>query len=191
MKLQLNLDWTEFLSVLISKRVRFVLVGGHAVAAHGEPRLTEDLDVFVEPTVANAARLREALLALGFGNEVPPVRQLAMPGSIWMLGRKPWRIDVLNKIDGVSFARAWSGRVKADFDHGLVPDRSKRAHCQQTCQRTRQGLAGRGDAGGDDLGACSADAKGAAGEEASEVSFVLALELRRDVRVPLYQRERS
>ena len=118
MKLQLNPDWTEFLSLLISKRVRFVLVGGHAVAAHGEPRLTEGLDVFVDPTLANAARLREALLAFGFGSDVPSVQELVVPGSIWMLGRKPWRIDVLNKIDGVSFARAWSGRAKADFRAG-------------------------------------------------------------------------
>jgi hypothetical protein len=117
-KLQLNPDWTEFLSLLISKRVRFVLVGGHAVAAHGEPRLTEDLDVFVDPTSANAARLREALLAFGFGSDVPSVQELVVPGSIWMLGRKPWRIDVLNKIDGVSFARAWNGRAKADFRAG-------------------------------------------------------------------------
>jgi hypothetical protein len=114
-KLRLNPDWTEFLSLLISKRVRFVLVGDHAVAAHGEPRLTEDLDVFVNPTLANAVRLREALLAFGFGIDVPSVKQLVVPGSIWMLGRKPWRIDVLNKIDGVSFTRAWNGRVKADF----------------------------------------------------------------------------
>lgn len=118
MKLQLNPDWTEFLSLLISKRVRFVLVGGHAVAAHGEPRLTEDLDVFVDLTLANAVRLREALLAFGFGSDVPSVDQLVVPGSIWMLGRKPWRIDVLNQIDGVSFARAWKGRTKADFGAG-------------------------------------------------------------------------
>lgn len=118
MKLQLNPDWTEFLSLLISKRVRFMLVGGHAVAAHGEPRLTEDLDVFIDPTLANAARLREALLGFGFGSEVPSVQELVVPGSIWMLGRKPWRIDVLNKIDGVSFARAWNGRAKADFRSG-------------------------------------------------------------------------
>lgn len=118
MKLQLNPDWTEFLSLLISKRVRFVLVGGHAVAAHGEPRLTEDLDIFVDPTPSNAVRLREALLAFGFGSDVPSVEQLVVPGSIWMLGRKPWRIDVLNKIDGVSFARAWSGRAQADFGPG-------------------------------------------------------------------------
>ena len=115
MKIEFNPDWTEFLSLLISKRVRFVLVGGHAVAAHGEPRLTEDLDVFVEPTPANAARLREALLAFGFGSDVPTVRELAVPGKILMLGRKPWRIDVLTKIDGVTFARAWRGRVEADF----------------------------------------------------------------------------
>ena len=82
MKLQLNPDWTEFLSLLISKRVRFVLVGGHAVAAHGEPRLTEDLDVFVNPTLANAARLREALLAFGFGSDVPSVRK-AHPAPKW------------------------------------------------------------------------------------------------------------
>ena len=83
MKLRLNPDWTEFLSLLISKRVRFVLVGDHAVAAHGEPRLTEDLDVFVNPTLANAARLREALLAFGFGSDVPSVQELVVPGSIW------------------------------------------------------------------------------------------------------------
>lgn len=117
-QLQLNPDWTEFLSLLISKRVRFVLVGGHAVAAHGEPRLTEDLDVFVSPTQANAIRLHEALLAFGFGSGVPSVKQLVVPGSIWMLGRKPWRIDILNKIDGVSFARAWNGRTTVKFGPG-------------------------------------------------------------------------
>ena len=115
MKIQLNRDWNEFLSLLILKRVRFLLVGGHAVAAHGEPRLTEDLDVFVEPTLANARRLREALRAFGFGASVPSARELAVPGKIWMLGRKPWRIDVLTKISGVTFTRAWQGRVEADF----------------------------------------------------------------------------
>ena len=88
MKLQLNPDWTEFLSLLISKRVRFVLVGGHAVAAHGEPRLTEDLDVFVDRALANAVRLREALVAFGFGSAIPSARKLAVPGRIWMIGRK-------------------------------------------------------------------------------------------------------
>jgi len=117
-KIELNRDWNEFLSLLISKGVRFLLVGGHAVAGHGEPRLTEDLDVFVDPTLANAQRLRSALVEFGFGENAPSATRLAVPGKIWMLGRKPWRIDVLTRIDGVTFAQAWKGRVQAKFTHG-------------------------------------------------------------------------
>jgi hypothetical protein len=114
-KIDFNRDWTEFLCALISRRVRFVLVGGHAVAGHGEPRLTEDLDVFVEPTLANARRLREALVEFGFGAVAPSAEHLAVPDRIFMLGRKPWRIDVLTGIDGVTFDEAWASRVQAEF----------------------------------------------------------------------------
>lgn len=116
MKIELSRDWTEFLSLLIARRVRFVLVGGHAVAGHGEPRLTEDLDVFVEPTAANASRLRQALADFGFGPVAPGVEQLATPDKIFMLGRKPWRIDILTGIDGVTFREAWATKVEAEFD---------------------------------------------------------------------------
>lgn len=115
MKIDLNRDWTEFLCALIARRVRFMLVGGHAVAGHGEPRLTEDLDVFVEPTLANARRLREALADFGFGAIAPPSEELARPDKVFMLGRKPWRIDVLTGIDGVTFRQAWASRVEAEF----------------------------------------------------------------------------
>ena len=115
MRIELNRDWSEFLCALIDHRVRFVLVGGHAVAGHGEPRLTEDLDVFVEPTLANAKRLREALVDFGFGAIAPPASELAARDKVFMLGRKPWRIDILTGIDGVSFAEAWKGRVEAEF----------------------------------------------------------------------------
>jgi hypothetical protein len=114
-KIELSRDWTEFLSVLIDRRVRFVLVGGHAVAGHGEPRLTEDLDVFVEPTAVNARRLRRALDDFGFGAVAPDVEELAVPDKIFMLGRKPWRIDILTGIDGVTFREAWTTKVEADF----------------------------------------------------------------------------
>ena len=57
-KIELNRDWTEFLCLLISRRVRFLVIGGHAVAGHGEPRLTEDLDVFVDRDVEHTARSR-------------------------------------------------------------------------------------------------------------------------------------
>ena len=115
MKIALNHDWSEFLCALIAHRVRFLLIGGHAVAAHGEARLTEDLDVFVDPTRANAKRLREALVAFGFGADLPPIATFAAPDKVFMLGRKPWRVDILTGIDGVSFKDAWASRVKADF----------------------------------------------------------------------------
>lgn len=65
--MELPRDWQEFLSSLNASRVKFLLVGAHALAAHGVPRYTGDLDVWVEPTEANAARVLEALKAFGFG----------------------------------------------------------------------------------------------------------------------------
>ena len=115
MKIDLNRDWNEFLCALIARRVRFLMIGGHAVAAHGEARLTEDLDVFVEPTQANARRLRDALIDFGFGSAAPSTAVLARRDKVFMLGHKPWRIDILTGIDGVSFREAWSGRVRAEF----------------------------------------------------------------------------
>lgn len=115
MKIELNRDWTEFLCVLISRRVRFLVIGGHAVAGHGEPRLTEDLDVFVDRDAENAKRLRDALVDFGFGGVAPQPKELSRPHKVFMLGRKPWRIDILTSIDGVSFEQAWASRVAAQF----------------------------------------------------------------------------
>jgi hypothetical protein len=114
-KIELNRDWTEFLCLLISRGVRFVVIGGHAVAGHGEPRLTEDLDVFVDRDVENAKRVRDALVDFGFGSVAPQAKELSRPHKVFMLGRKPWRIDILTSIDGVSFKEAWASRVPAQF----------------------------------------------------------------------------
>lgn len=118
--IDLHPDWSAFLRALISRRTRFLLIGGHAVAAHAEPRHTEDLDVFVEPTLANARRLRAALVDFGFGSVAPSPAELSEPDKVFMLGRKPLRIDILTGIDGVSFARAWRGRVRLSFEDGTL-----------------------------------------------------------------------
>jgi hypothetical protein len=115
-KLSLDPDWHEFLCALIDHRVRFVVVGGLAVAAHAEPRFTKDLDVLVEATIANGERLVHALHAFGFGAVAPAPSELGKPGPGWILGRAPKRIDILTKIAGVSFARAWAHRVHARLD---------------------------------------------------------------------------
>lgn len=116
----LSQDWNEFLRLLTHHRVRFVLVGGHAVAVHARPRHTEDLDVFVEPTRANARRLRAALVDFGFGSVCPPVELLATAGKVFMLGRPPYRLDILTAIDAVPFRDAWRTRVEVKTAAGPV-----------------------------------------------------------------------
>lgn len=106
-------EWIEFLRSLTRHRARFVVVGGHAVAHHAAPRFTEDLDVFVEPSPANARRVHSALLE--FAGIAPPLAALATKDKVFMLGRKPFRVDVLTAIDGVSFAAAWKGRRLVDI----------------------------------------------------------------------------
>ena len=96
-------DWKEFLSALLSENTKFLLIGAHALAFHVEARLTEDLDVFVEPSLENAERVLRALARFGFGDTIASADELAIPGRVFMLGVKPWRIDILTGIDGVSF----------------------------------------------------------------------------------------
>ncbi len=120
-------DWREFLSLLISHRVKFVIVGGHAVSAHGRPRVTGDLDVFVEASETNARRLRRVLVEFGFGDDAPDERVLARKGKVFMIGVPPFRIDVLTSISGVGFATAWRDRVRLPLEMGRLPFIS-RAH---------------------------------------------------------------
>lgn len=116
MTLSLSQDWYELLASLTDSGVRFLLVGAHALAAHAEPRVTKDLDVLVEPTRANGARLRDALTRFGLGAIAPTAEELARPGPFWIYGRPPVQIDVLTQLKGVSWARAWKGRVAVPLD---------------------------------------------------------------------------
>ena len=117
----LTTDWRQFLQSLISHDVEFLLIGGHALAAHGYPRFTEDLDVFVRPTLENAERIVAALRAFGFGDVAPTPEALTETRKIFMLGRKPFRIDILTGISGVEFDDAWSARGYVDLELGRVP----------------------------------------------------------------------
>lgn len=119
--LHLNDDWNEFLRVLTLTGTRYLLIGGHALAVHAEPRFTEDLDVFVQPSLPNARRLREALVEFGFGSVMPEAAELAKPGLVWMLGRKPRRIDILTGISGVTFNEAKRGSVEVTVVETRVP----------------------------------------------------------------------
>jgi hypothetical protein len=105
-------DFKEFLFCLTSRGVRFLIVGAHALAAAGLARPTQDIDVLVEPTKANARRLALALTDFGFGEMAKAAEaHFSRPDRMATLGREPIRIDVLSSISGVTFARAWKGRT--------------------------------------------------------------------------------
>lgn len=115
-------DFLDWLSCLLKARARFVVVGGHAVAVAGRPRYTEDLDVLVEPTPENAARVARALREFGFPRHADAVRvEFALPKRMATLGVKPMQIDVMTSIDGVTFADAWRGRKVASAAGRRIP----------------------------------------------------------------------
>ena len=114
-------DFEELFACLTARHVRFVVVGGHALAYHGRPRYTKDLDVFVEPTPENAARLLLALADFGFSSLELKAADFDRPGMVVQLGIAPNRIDLLTAIDGVSFDQAWQGRVAGRFGTESVP----------------------------------------------------------------------
>ena len=114
--MKLQTDLREFIELLNSHKVEYVVVGGHAVAYHGHPRFTGDIDFFVRATSDNAEKLLAALEAFGFGNVGLDVHALTAPERIIQLGVPPNRIDVLTSISGVSFDRAWTTRAPAELD---------------------------------------------------------------------------
>jgi hypothetical protein len=113
-------DWNEFIGLLNAHRVRFLIVGAHALAANGRPRATQDLDIFIDPAPPNVARLGRALQAFGFIDLALEVGRFCEPERMATLGNPPLRIDIMNHIDGVSFAEAWKTRVRARAgDHNV------------------------------------------------------------------------
>jgi hypothetical protein len=113
-------DFEELFACLRHRNVRAVVVGGYAVAFHGQPRFTKDIGVFVEPTPDNAERLLAALTDVGFGGLGLTASDFASPGKIVQLGVAPNRVDLLTMIDGVTFDEAWRGRVSGRYGREAV-----------------------------------------------------------------------
>ena len=109
-------DFKELLKLLKENNVRYMIVGGYAVAWYGHPRFTKDLDIFYHPDAENVARLKMTLVQFGFPEEdLGP--HLFLPGNIVKMGLEPVRIDLLNEIDGVSFNEA-----EPDVTQGVYDD---------------------------------------------------------------------
>lgn len=118
---RLQADLREFIVLLNSHKVEYLLVGGHAVAFHGHPRFTGDIDFFIRTTPPNVQRVLDVLTAFGFGGLGISEHDLLEPGHIVQLGQPPNRIDILTSISGVDFDSAWQARVQTTMDDQPVP----------------------------------------------------------------------
>jgi hypothetical protein len=102
-------DFREFIGLLNSHRAKFLIVGGHAVTFHGNPRFTGDLDIWVATDPDNAARVERVVKDFGFG-KLFKAGDFSKPGYAVQLGRQPYRIDILTSIEAVDFAAAYQRR---------------------------------------------------------------------------------
>lgn len=114
-------DFKEFVALLAAHEVRYLVVGGYAVAYHGHPRFTGDLDLWVERSPENAARLTAALDAFGFGGLGLDASTFTTPDTVVQLGYPPHRIDILTDLEGVTFEDAYPDRQTLHLDGTDVP----------------------------------------------------------------------
>ncbi|MBM4259466.1 MAG: hypothetical protein FJ147_26650 [Deltaproteobacteria bacterium] len=112
---QLSNDVREFIDLLNTKSVRYVIVGAWALAFHGRPRYTGDFDVFVAHDPENAKKLMEVIRAFGFGNTGIEQEDFLQEDYVVQLGVAPNRIDLLTGISGVTFEEAWQSRETGDI----------------------------------------------------------------------------
>jgi hypothetical protein len=108
-------DFEELLRLLEEHNVEYLIVGGYAVAFHGFPRFTRDIDIFYNHSTSNIQKILNALIKFGFSpNELPP-ELFHEKGNIVTFGVEPVRVDMVNEISGVPFEEAWPHRVRGTY----------------------------------------------------------------------------
>jgi len=112
----LNRDFKEFIASLNDNQVRYLVVGGYAVALHGHPRFTKDLDVWVDCSQVNAGAIIKALAQFGMGSLGLTEKDFLVPDQVIQLGYPPNRIDILLSISGVEFDECYEKRVVVKLD---------------------------------------------------------------------------
>lgn len=109
----MNPDFDEVLAALVAEGAAFIVIGAHALALHGVPRATGDLDIWVRTDPDNARRVWRALVRFGAPVEATHLEpaDLTQPGVVYQIGLPPRRIDILTEISGLAFEEAWRSRV--------------------------------------------------------------------------------
>lgn len=119
--MNLEKDLREFIELLNALNVRYMVVGAFAVAYHGRPRYTGDIDLFIERTSENADRLMQVIQKFGFGDLDLSVDDFLQEDQVIQLGISPNRIDLLTFLSGVDFQDAWATREQGEIEGLTVP----------------------------------------------------------------------
>jgi len=114
--MRLEKDLREFIALLNSNEVEYVIVGAFALAFHGRPRYTGDIDILVRPSPDNGAKLERAISVFGFSSVGLSAADFLAPDQVVQLGRAPNRIDILTSLTGVDFEEVWDQRVESEID---------------------------------------------------------------------------
>jgi len=121
----LNEDYKEMLQILLNNEVKFLVVGAYAMGAHGYPRATGDIDIWVEASLQNSKKIYKSLSE--FGSPLSEVTQetFTEKGIIFQIGVAPRRIDIITYIDGVDFPSAYQEKEEIDIEKLKIPFISK------------------------------------------------------------------
>lgn len=112
----MNKDFKEFVQLLAAHDVHYLIVGGYAVAYHGHPRYTKDLDIWIEATAKNAKRLIGALEEFGFGSLGIKKDDFLEPDRFIVLGQEPTRIDLITSVKGLCFEDSYKNRSESEIE---------------------------------------------------------------------------
>ena len=117
----LNKDYKEMLQLLLEEQVDFILVGAYALAAHGYPRATGDIDIWVKADEINSINIYKALERFGAPVDQITVNDFASEGIVFRIGVTPRRIDIITRIDGVSFDEADEDKIIVEVEDLKLP----------------------------------------------------------------------
>lgn len=112
----LNPDFKDMLSELVENDVKFLIIGAYALAVHGYPRATGDMDIWIRPKNDNARRTYSALASFGAPLSGISIDDLSSSDVVFQIGVEPSRIDILTTISGVEFDDAWERRMKIEIE---------------------------------------------------------------------------
>ena len=121
----LNEDYKEMLQILLSNKVKLLVVGAYAMGAYGYPRATGDLDIWVEASPENSEKIYRSLSKFGAPLSEITETTFSDEGIIFQIGVAPRRIDIITKVDGVDFGKAYSDKQEIEVEGIEIPFLSK------------------------------------------------------------------